>query len=226
MNKKLLITIYIAVLAVDLIAVYFDKETIRYLTKPLLMPLLVVYFVSALKTFTSPLKKWILLALLFSWFGDVLLMFESTSSNYFMLGLAAFLVAHIFYIIFYESVIRKEKLSKNYWWFLPVLIYYAVLIYVLSPHLGDMKLPVRIYGVVISYMLIQALQTSRIKNKHAALLMILGAVFFILSDSLLALNKFYQPFDNAGIAIMVTYGIAQLLITFGAERYIKSAPNQ
>ena len=108
-----------------------------------------------------------LLALFFSWAGDVLLMFESTSGNFFIFGLAAFLIAHIFYILFYENVIRNESLRKNYWWFLPVIIYYIALIYILSPNLGDMKLPVRIYGIVISYMLIQALQTSRIKPTTA-----------------------------------------------------------
>ena len=187
------------------------------------MPLLLVFFIFQTKIFASSLKKWIILALLFSWTGDVLLMFESTNSNFFIFGLAAFLIAHVFYILFYENVIRKEGLSKNYWWFLPVIIYYIALIYILSPNLGDMKLPVRIYGIVISYMLIQALQTGRIKNPCAATLMIAGAVLFITSDSILAINKFYESFEYAGIAIMLTYGIAQLLITLGAIKYITTS---
>ena len=190
------------------------------------MPLLIIFFVFQTKDFLSPLKKWIVLALVFSWAGDVLLMFESTNSNFFISGLVAFLIAHIFYILFYENVIRKEGLKKNYWWFLPVIIYYISLIYILSPNLGDMKLPVRIYGIVISYMLIQALQTGRIKDLGAATLMIAGAVLFITSDSILAINKFYESFEYAGIAIMLTYGIAQLLITLGAVRYITSTSKQ
>ena len=190
------------------------------------MPLLIAFFIFQTKDFSSFLKKWIILALIFSWAGDVLLMFESTNGNFFIFGLVAFLIAHVFYILFYEKVIRKEGLGKNYWWFLPVIIYYIDLIYILSPNLGDMKLPVRIYGIVISYMLIQALQTGRIKNHAAATLMIAGAVLFITSDSILAINKFYESFEYAGIAIMLTYGIAQLLITLGAVRYITSTSNQ
>ena len=56
-----------------------------------------------------------------------------------------------------------------------------------------------------------------IKNQCGRTLMIAGAVLFIISDSILAINKFYQSFEYAGIAIMLTYGIAQLLITFGAS---------
>lgn len=226
MNKRFWILLYFVVLGADLFAVYNGSETLRYITKPLLMPLLIIYFLAETNSFISSLKKWIVLALVFSWVGDVLLMFESTNSNFFIFGLAAFLIAHIYYILFYENVIRKEGLSKNYWWFLPVIIYYIALIYLLSPKLGDMKLPVRIYGIVISYMLIKALQTGGIKNFGAATLMIAGAVLFITSDSILAIDKFYEPFKYAGIAIMLTYGIAQLLITLGAVKYISSASKQ
>jgi len=226
MNKKFWIIVYFLVLAADLFAVYNGNETLRYVTKPLLMPLLIIYFLAETNTFTSSLKKWIVLALVFSWGGDVLLMFESIFSNFFIFGLVAFLIAHIFYIMFYENIIRKDGIRKNYWWFLPVIIYYIALIYLLSPHLGDMKLPVRIYGIVISYMLIQALQTGRIKDMAAATFMIGGAVLFITSDSILAINKFYESFEFAGIAIMLTYGIAQLLLTLGAVKYITSASKQ
>jgi len=190
------------------------------------MPLLITFFNFQTKEFASSLKKWIILALIFSWTGDVLLMFEFMNGNFFIFGLVTFLIAHIFYILFYENVIRREGLRKNYWWFLPVIIYYFALIYILSPNLGDMKLPVRIYGIVISYMLIQALQTGRIKDLGAATLMIAGAILFITSDSILAINKFYESFEFAEISIMLTYGLAQLLITLGAVRYITSTSKQ
>ena len=226
MNKSVWVFSFLLVLTADIIAVYINNEVLRYITKPLLMPLLAVCFITSTKVFVSPLKKWIILALAFSWFGDVLLMFESMNGSFFIFGLIAFLIAHIFYILFYESILKLENLQKSYWLFLPVLIYYVLLIYILSPHLGEMKLPVRIYGVVISYMLIQALQVARIKDKAASVLMIAGAVLFIASDSILAINKFYSSFEFAGIAIMLTYGAAQLLITLGAIRYINSLPKQ
>jgi uncharacterized membrane protein YhhN len=94
---------------------------------------------------------------------------------------------------------------------------------ILSPYLESLKLPVRIYGVVISFMLLLALHTGSITNKNASLMMIIGAVLFIISDSLLALNKFYASFDYAGIAVMLTYGLAQLFIAEGAIKYIRGS---
>jgi uncharacterized membrane protein YhhN len=225
-KKRFWITLFLVTLLIDIAAVYLRNEILSSVAKPLLMPLLVVYFILNTNNFISPLKKWIVLALVFSWAGDVLLLFESMNPDFFVSGLVAFLIAHFFYILFYESIIRRENLKKNYWWFIPVLIYYVSIIYILTPHLGDMKLPVRIYGIVISYMLIQALQTVMIKNQNAAGLMIAGSVLFIASDSLLAINKFHGSFEYAGIAIMLTYGIAQLLITAGAVRYITSVSKQ
>src|SRR6186713_2006841 len=130
MNKRFWIILFIVILLADLFAVYTSNETLRYITKPLLMPFLITFFIFQTKDFSSPLKKWITFALVFSWAGDVLLMFESTNGNFFIFGLVAFLIAHIFYILFYEIVIRKENLRKNYWWFLPVIIYYIALIYI------------------------------------------------------------------------------------------------
>lgn len=218
----LLFLVFIA----DLTAVYLGEESFRQFTKPFLMPFLVLFFITKTATVKTDLKKLIVGALVFSWLGDVLLMFEAKNENFFIFGLVAFLMAHIFYILFFEKIILAETLKKRYWIFLPVMIYYVILISVLSPTLEDMKWPVRVYGIVISYMLIKALQTGCLKDKRTIVCFISGASLFVISDTLLALNKFYQPFAYAGIFIMLTYGIAQLLIAAGAARYIKNISKQ
>ncbi len=90
----------------------------------------------------------------------------------------------------------------------------------LSPYLGALKLPVRIYGIVISFMLMLAMHMLFIKNKIAGKWMMAGALLFIISDSALAINKFYQAFELADILVILTYGLAQLFIVEGASRYI------
>ena len=83
-----------------------------------------------------------------------------------------------------------------------------------------MKFPVRIYGIVISFMFMLAMHIMLGKNKKAALWMMTGALLFVMSDSVLAINKFYQSFELSRMIIMLTYGLAQLFIIVGAVKYI------
>jgi len=222
MKKTIWITLFLLVLLVNLIAVYSNSESLQFITKPLLMPLLAIYLLLRTNTNNSNLKGWIFLALFFSWAGDIFLLFEERGSNFFLLGLSAFLVAQVFYIVFFHNIRMREYIRGNALLLLLVIVYYSVLINVLSPYLGNMKLPVRIYGVVLSFMLMLAMHTMLGKNKKAALWMTMGAILFVVSDSLLAFNKFFSPFNNAGVVTMLTYGLAQLFITEGAIRYINS----
>ena len=222
MKKFFWLILFGVILAADLLTGYLDPEAARYLTKPLVVISLAAYFISQTTSVHSVLNKWIMLALLFSLGGDVLLLFEPKDPIFFLLGLSSFLLAHIFYIIFFHSIRVRERISGNFLLLLIVIVYYTALMTMLSPYLDKMKLPVRIYGVVISFMLMLALHTGFIKNKRAAWWMITGAALFIISDSLLAINKFYFPFQYAGIAVMLTYGLAQLFIVEGAIRYIVS----
>lgn len=221
MKKTIWIIFFLLVLLVNLTAVYLSSETLRFISKPLLMPVLLIYFFVQTRSVDLNLKAWIIFALFFSWIGDILLMFEEKSPGFFLFGLSAFLVAQVSYIIFFHGIRMREYIRGNALFLLLVVVYYAILISVLSPYLGDMKLPVRIYGVVLSFMLMLAMHTMLGKNKKAALWMMSGAILFVASDSLLAFNKFYGLFNYAGTLIMLTYGLAQLFITYGAVIYCR-----
>jgi len=223
MNRVLWIILFLIILAANLTAVYLNNESLRYFTKPFMVISLVIYFISQTSFVQSGLKKWILLALAFSLGGDIFLLFETKEPVFFLLGLSAFLIAHVFYIVFFHLIRIRENIAGNILLLLVVVVYYTALMTLLSPFLENMKLPVRIYGVVISFMLLLALHTGFITNKKASLLMIIGAVLFIISDSLLALNKFYASFEPAGISVMLTYGLAQLFIVEGAIKYIRGS---
>lgn len=213
---------FIIILAVHLAGIVFNIQLLEYIIKPMIVIWLVLYFLSQTVSIKSGLKKWILAALFFSWAGDVSLLFQQNNSIFFLLGLSAFLIAHIFYIVFFNSVRVNENIRGNAWLLLVVAIYYGSLITLLYSHLGGMKLPVLVYGVVISCMFMLAMHVLSIKNKNAGKWMMTGALLFVLSDSFLAINKFYHPFEIAAVAIMVTYGLAQLFIIEGAIKYITS----
>jgi uncharacterized membrane protein YhhN len=219
-QRNFFLYLFIAALAIELLFISIGYEKARYLSKPLLMLVLGAYFISN----TNPSTRWrglIIAALFFSWLGDILLMFESSDPLFFLFGLSAFLLAHICYILFFHRVRMSAQVKSRAWLLIIVALYYASLITFLYPYLGEMKIPVPIYGIVISFMLLLALHLFFISNKRAGFIMLLGAVLFVISDSILAINKFYQPFNGAGFLIMLTYGLAQFFIVRGAILYAR-----
>ncbi len=221
MKKNYWILLFAIILIGDLIGIQLQNELLQTICKPLIIPAVIGYFDSQVKQITKGIAKWVVLALIFSLLGDVLLMFQEKNSIFFLLGLSAFLIAHIFYIIFFHKVRVKENIKSNPWLLVVVVIYYATLISLLSPYLADMKIPVLVYGIVISFMFMLAVHMLFVKNKPAGQWMMVGALLFIMSDSILAINKFYQPFEAASVLIMLTYGLAQFFIVHGAIKYIR-----
>lgn len=215
MKKNLWAIIFFAVLFIHLLALSMNLPQIAMVTKPMLMPAVAGFFIASVSA-TSPLKLSVLSALFFSWAGDVLLMFQQQNSIFFLLGLSSFLIAHLFYIFFFHRIRKEENIKSRLWTLLVVAVYYSVLIALLSPWLGEMRLPVRVYGLVISFMLLLALHMLYINNKKAGRYMVAGAILFVISDSVLAINKFWRPVPVADVLIMLTYGLAQLCIVYGA----------
>lgn len=217
---KIFLNCFILVVLLQLLSISLELDRLRSISKGLLIPLLMLYFYYATTTSTTSLKKWVLLALFFSWGGDVLLLFEPRDPNFFILGLISFLIAHIFYILFFRQLKILESVKSRVALLLIVIIYYASLIFLLFPFLGNMKIPVLVYGIVISTMFLLAMHMQFIRDRRAGLLMLLGSLAFVLSDSMLAINKFYTTFTGANLLVMLSYSLAQLFIVLGAARYL------
>jgi uncharacterized membrane protein YhhN len=199
----------------DIAGIAANIETLHFVAKPLLMPALLLLLWNTRSA--VPGKGLLLIGLFFSWMGDVFLLFEYEQASFFIFGLASFLTTHIFYILYFLRVrsAQGSLLKKQ-----PVLValvlgYGITLVWQLYPRLGDLKLPVILYAAVICTMLLCSLHIFFKVNKKAAVHYLLGAAAFVLSDSLLAVNKFYQPFAYAGILIMLTYCAAQYCIVRG-----------
>ena len=104
MKKKYWIFLFAVILIGDLVGIQLNNNLVQSFLKPLIITTLIGYFDSQLNSITKGLAKWVLFALLFSLLGDVLLMFQEKKPIFFLLGLSAFLIAHIFYIIFFHKV--------------------------------------------------------------------------------------------------------------------------
>lgn len=220
-NQWLFLLLFL-VTAADLFMVY-AQTPYRFFTKPLLMPLLALAYISETRVLDGVFPKLILAALFFSWLGDVLLMFDGRDAIFFILGLSAFLTAHILYIIYFSRINgdRPSFLKQRPLMLLVIMAYTVELLYILWPGLEGMKVPVIIYAIVISTMLaFAAWQYGKIRDR-AAWLFIAGAFLFVLSDSALALNKFWRPMTGAGAFVMITYVVAQALIVAGSVEHLK-----
>jgi uncharacterized membrane protein YhhN len=157
-------------------------------------------------------------ALLFCWAGDVLLLFQG--ELFFIMGLISFLIGHVLYILCYRqfqySDKSKELLGPQKVRFsLPFILIGTGLVVILFPVLGDLKIPVMIYALVLALMVINALLRYGRTSTKSFLFVFLGAILFMTSDSMLAINRFLHPFSTAGTLIMITYCLAQFLIVEG-----------
>ena len=145
----------------------------------------------------------LLFALSFSALGDVLLALDS--GQLFIGGLAAFFVSHTFYIISMLPI-------KN--WRLDVVFLYlfmAIIVFCLFyPNLNDMLVPVLFYMLVLTIMASFTWMTDKSNG-----FLVLGGAVFVISDSILGLNRFYLEIAHADIAIMIMYYIAQFFLITG-----------
>ncbi len=197
-----------------LLLLFTGQDEIAWYLKPILLPFLI------LETYSSEnfkTKNLLLSALLFSWIGDIILMFADKGELYFIFGLVSFLIAHIIFILLFTKQ-EKENTSSNKLFWVGIIIvgfYLFGMLVILYPSLGDLKIPVTVYAITISTMLLMAIKGYFNWRKPNNLTVLLGALIFVSSDSILAINKFHSTLPQSGFLIMITYIVAQFLITKG-----------
>lgn len=190
------------------------------ITKPLLMPALIFYFFQSVPS--TPLNKFVFAALFFSFLGDTLLLLVPRSEIFFLAGLVSFLIAHVVYILINMNAVSGENRSiKPEWSDLFFVIYGFAIFSIINENLGDMYVPALIYTVVICIMGITAKKRGGKCDDQSFRLLLLGSILFLVSDSVLAYDKFNQHFASANFVIMITYLGAQFLIVQGLIVFIK-----
>lgn len=207
--------IYCLAALLNIYFVYTNNTLLIHITKPVLMPLLMatVFAETGLRDIFS---KLFFVALIFSWLGDIVLM----SDDFFIWGLVCFLIAHLFYIIYILRIKGPKGLIQFQPLFaIPILVYWLLLAALLNDFLDALKIPVFIYGAIICSVWVIALNLFWKIDKKVAALFFFGSFQFVLSDSILAINRFVYPFDILPALVMITYCSAQFLLTLGAIRY-------
>lgn len=204
---------------IHLVSSFIENEELGMITKPLLIPALMYYFVGS--TAKSPLNYFVLAALIFSFLGDTLLMFAENNELFFLIGLVSFLIAHIIYIIInLNAKVIAERGIKPQWQDIPFVFYGLFMFTIIKDNLGEMYIPALIYTVIICLMIITARKRWKKSDDRSFWLVVVGAGLFLISDSLLAIDKFDGAFQLSELAIMTTYLLAQLLMIEGYKSFI------
>ena len=179
-----------------------ENYGLQYIFKPLTMAAIIL---TAFLDSSSPMsfyQKAILVGLIFSTVGDIFLIDQK---RFFVHGLLSFLLGHFCYI---AALWTTPNLLIG----ISYLIYIAFFLAVLWKGLGKLKVPVVVYAVALAAMSWLAFSRYFEAGDDKTLLAFLGSTSFLVSDSLLAYNKFKKPFSVAQPFILSTYFLAQWLI--------------
>lgn len=216
--KKRGILLYLLILFTHCAFIFFELNDWRFYSKLLLVPFLMLLFTihfsgdKSSKGFLLPI-----IALLGSFSGDVLLAFDG--AQFFLFGMLGFMITHISNGIYFYTLnsitIKKAKYAKLA--LLVLAVSCSLIVFVIKENAGTFFIPVIVYMLLIASMtILSANLAESIEYNHAAIhYFIPGAVLFVLSDGLLAINKFNLQDPSIDIFVMLTYGLAQLYIVMG-----------
>ncbi|WP_137401817.1 lysoplasmalogenase [Echinicola rosea] len=211
----------------EMIMIVEGHQEYRYFSKPLIMLSLAIYFLTTTAVIKNTLlRKSMGAGLIFALAGDVLLLFPSM----FLYGLGAFLITLICYTISFKLTqnhqinLRNINFLKTFFFNLPIYIFAAMLYFLVNDHLGQLKVPVVLYIFAMVLMVSIARERFKHTNILSFIQVFVGALLFMVSDSILALDLFFSPIANADILIMGTYILAQLLIVMGIRSHLVHSP--
>ena len=201
----------------EAIAVSKNIQSMDYVAQPAVIICLFLWLFAS--TDLQGNAFWFGLGVVFSLLGDVLLMIPS--DRMFLFGLAAFLFAHLFYIIGF-----REEFGTLEAWSLILAIFIAVntggllrriVAAMRANRQNKLIFPVIVYGIIISVMLYAAMVTiyDPAWKTSAAFSVSLGAFLFCASDALLAWNKFVSPIKNGRVLNITLYHLGQIGLVAG-----------
>lgn len=219
MIEYIFLVLFFVLSIIEVLGEFKDNYKIIYALKPLLMPMLILFYIFGVLEATAAITNinWlVIIALIGGMLGDIFLMLKN-EEKWFLFGMVAFLINQIFYIISFFLSITDYSTFNPWTLFLlgPTLL---ILVFTVPRFLnksGEMKIPVLVYMAAILLMHIAALIRLSTIQGLASILIFIGSISFIFSDSSIAVNKWAGEFTNARLIIMTTYLMAQFYITLG-----------
>lgn len=200
---------------IDIYASVTETYWLELIFKPGTMLLIFAFAFQGHKKSSSSFTKLILLGLFFGLLGDLALAIKGIP---FVFGLGSFLICHLLYIAAFIKISPSSKTSIHV---LPYAVFLFGALWFFLPQVGDLVIPVTIYMCVIVLMGWRAFVVHRDAKFSESRALVIGSLLFMLSDTILAYNKFVESIWMPGLWIMATYFAAQFFIaksTFSVEK--------
>ncbi len=200
---KLQLNLFIIFAGVFIASTLYNPYPLSWILKLLPIFVLIHFSWQQLILTRESTHKLFIVGLIFSGLGDFFLDYDRV--NWFVFGLGSFLVAHLFYIFSLKPFTLKR---------VPIIVLYCLygtgMFSFIYAGLGELFIPVLIYMTVLLLMGIATLLSHKSNTW-----LIIGGISFILSDSLIGLDKFYLEIPYASFWIMTTYYFAQFSLVKG-----------
>ena len=205
-HLPLVVSVGLASACVFIFGLITDDFTARIFAKPI--PIFVCILCALSLGRSSTYSKIIATGLGLCVVGDILLEFRTPSL--FLAGVGAFAAGHVAYVVAFVRRARSLRIEL----LVPFALWIAWALHTLWPGLGDMRIPVGIYTGVICMMMWRSAALAGADDPSPwRWLALVGAISFAFSDTLIALDRYHEAIPGARVPIIVTYYVAQLLIT-------------
>lgn len=231
-----LLLVFAVLTILELWGEYTTNTSLIIITKPLLMVPLVIWVFWNTRPKRNRIALFIFLGLNFSIIGDTsLIITEQTLGTAkhqelaFLLGLGAFLLAHVSYLAAFINIPLAKShglIRRSYGLvLLPLIGLYLCLLSILWGHLADMRIPVILYAAIIVAMTASAANLKGLVSKSTLQIVLGAAILFMFSDTIIALTTFRSDlsFQHSRLLIMIPYLASQMLFALGAIRLNQAA---
>jgi uncharacterized membrane protein YhhN len=201
--------LYSLVAFINIFSIQYEKSFVRFISKICLMPILMFFYI-----FNSDTISFIIImAIIFSWCGDILLINPNKLKLY--AGILSFLFMHIMYIIGFICLLSEINIMIFILSFF--LIFLIEISFIMKLHIpNNHNVAIVIYGITIGLLIIFSLQVFICCKNTGSILLLAGSILFFISDAvLLYFDTIKAMTKNSLTVIMLTYIVAQICIVFG-----------
>jgi len=205
MAARTWVAVFVVLVLVQLSAEWTGAQDVARVAQWLLMPTLAAVVASATRWPRGHLVTWVLVALGFSWLGDLVPSLVGDDAA-FVVMVGFFLLAQVAYVVAFAPHVRRSVVYRRPLLLLPYAAVLVGLVAACAPGADSLLVPVAIYGGVLTAMAVLATGLGRLAT--------VGGAIFLLSDSLIALDAFVPSWDLAeqGFWVMLTYVVGQGLL--------------